>query len=84
MRGVFQPPGVSKHKLSVLKTRWATLKQNLEQIQFRIIGGDVDYEPLRQLSHGEAFARFVAGPSICDLNKRCTNTIFRDGITITL
>lgn len=25
--------GVSKHKLSQLKTRWATLKQNLEQIQ---------------------------------------------------
>ena len=25
--------GVSKHRLSQLKTRWATLKQNLEQIQ---------------------------------------------------
>jgi hypothetical protein len=25
--------GVSKHKLSQLKTRWGTLKQNLEQIQ---------------------------------------------------
>ncbi len=33
----------------------------LEQIQYCIIAGEVDYEPLNSMPHGEAFARFIAG-----------------------
>jgi serine/threonine protein kinase len=33
----------------------------LEQIQYKIIAGDVDFEPLKNDPHGEAFARFLAG-----------------------
>ena len=33
----------------------------LEQIQYQIIAGEVDFEPVKQLQHGDAFARFLAG-----------------------
>lgn len=39
----------------------AMLGGNLEQIQYRIIVGEVDYEPLKAMPHGEAFSRFIAG-----------------------
>ena len=39
----------------------AMLGNNLEQIQYRIILSDVDYEPLKAMPHGEAFSRFIAG-----------------------
>lgn len=35
--------------------------KTLEQIQYRIIAGDVDFEALKQMPHGQAFARFLAG-----------------------
>lgn len=35
--------------------------QTLEQIQYRIIIGEVDFEPVKKLQHGDAFARFLAG-----------------------
>ncbi len=33
----------------------------LEQIQYKIIAGEVDFAPLMQEQHGEAFARFLQG-----------------------
>jgi serine/threonine protein kinase len=33
----------------------------LEAIQYKIIHGEVDFEPLRAEAHGEAFAQFLAG-----------------------
>jgi serine/threonine protein kinase len=33
----------------------------LEQIQYKIISGDVDFAPLKKDPHGDAFARFLAG-----------------------
>ena len=33
----------------------------LEQIQYQIISGDTDFEPLKTMPHGDAFARFLAG-----------------------
>ena len=35
--------------------------ETLEQIQYKIIAGDVDFAPLRKDPHGDAFARFLAG-----------------------
>ena len=35
--------------------------KRLEVIQYRIIAGDVDFEPLKKMQHGDAFARFLAG-----------------------
>ncbi|MDH3439479.1 MAG: HDOD domain-containing protein [Gammaproteobacteria bacterium] len=37
----------------------------LEEIQARIISGDVDFGPLKADPHGEAFARFLAGALEC-------------------
>lgn len=39
----------------------AMLGKNLEQIQYRIIAGEVDFSDLKEMPHGEAFARFLAG-----------------------
>lgn len=33
----------------------------LEEIQHRIVAGDVDFEPLKKMQHGNAFSRFLAG-----------------------
>ena len=33
----------------------------VEQIQFQIIAGETDFAPLKELPHGEAFARFLEG-----------------------
>ncbi|MBT8068779.1 MAG: HDOD domain-containing protein, partial [Gammaproteobacteria bacterium] len=35
--------------------------KNLPEIRNHIINGSVDFEPLRDMPHGEAFARFLAG-----------------------
>ncbi len=35
--------------------------ETTEQIQYKIVLGEVDYDPVNKLPHGEAFARFVAG-----------------------
>ncbi len=35
--------------------------ESIEQIQFKIISADVDFTPLMQIPHGDAFARFLAG-----------------------
>ena len=35
--------------------------ETLEQIQYKIIAGDVDFVPLKEDPHGDAFARFLAG-----------------------
>lgn len=35
--------------------------QTLEQIQAKIISGDVDFAPLKEDPHGEAYARFLSG-----------------------
>ena len=39
----------------------AMLGEKLEQIQYRIMLGDVDFEPIKAMKHGEAYARFLAG-----------------------
>ncbi len=33
----------------------------LQEIQSRIVAGDVDFEPFRTMPHGDAFSRFLAG-----------------------
>lgn len=35
--------------------------ESMEQIQYKIIAGDVDFSLLKKDSHGEAYARFLAG-----------------------
>jgi serine/threonine protein kinase len=35
--------------------------KTLEQIQYQIIAGEVDFEAMKTMPHGEAFARFLAG-----------------------
>ncbi len=41
--------------------QFAMQGKGLEQIQYRIMLGEVDFEPLKKMPHGEAFARFLAG-----------------------
>jgi serine/threonine protein kinase len=45
----------------VVTGQYAMQGKGLEQIQYKIIAGDVDFEPLKKEPHGEAFAQFLAG-----------------------
>jgi len=56
--------GISKHKLSQLKTRWAGLKQNLEQIQ--ITSGQQDQRKEKELEWRKRKARSRSSPELSD------------------
>jgi serine/threonine protein kinase len=45
----------------VVVGQYAMRGKALEQIQYQIISGNVDFAPLKQDPHGESFARFLAG-----------------------
>lgn len=45
----------------IVTGQFAMQGKGLEQIQYRIMLGEVDFGPLKKMQHGEAFARFLAG-----------------------
>lgn len=55
--------GVSKHKLSQLKTRWATLKQNLEQIQITSAQREKRKEKELELTLEKVVMEALGGPT---------------------
>tara|TARA_Y100001934_G_C12062699_1_gene636165 strand:+ start:84 stop:617 length:534 start_codon:yes stop_codon:yes gene_type:complete len=55
--------GVSKHKLSQLKTRWASLKQNLEQIQITSAQREQRREKELALTLEKAVMEALGGPT---------------------
>ena len=55
--------GVSKHKLSQLKTRWAALKQNLEQIQITSAQRENRREKELELTLEKVVMEALGGPT---------------------
>ena len=55
--------GVSKHKLSQLKTRWVTLKQNLEQIHITSAQRDQQREKELELTLEKVVLEALGGPT---------------------
>jgi hypothetical protein len=55
--------GVSKHKLSQLKTRWATRKQNLEQIQITPSQRENQREKELELTLEKVVMEALGGPT---------------------
>lgn len=55
--------GVSKHKLSQLKTRWATLKQNLEQIEITSAQRENRREKELELTLEKVVMEALGGPT---------------------